>query len=205
MNLKKGMKDFWNLLWKDDSFKGWVFSIAFIFLFIKFIFFPVLSLATGTSLPLAIVESCSMYHKGGFFSDTDSWWESHGGKYDSFSIEEEEFDEFSMRKGFTKGDILFIVGADPEKLDVGDIIIFVADQKNPIIHRIVDIKTENGTRIFSTLGDNNPQQLHFEESIFEDRLVGKAAFKVAPHLGWVKLLFYEWKRPISERGFCDEN
>ena len=36
-------------------------------------------------------------------------------------------------------------------------------------------------------------------------LVGRAAFKLAPYFGWVKLVFYDWKKPVEERGFCDEN
>ena len=73
MQLKEGLtkfwKKFWFMLWKDDSLKGWIFSIIFLFIFIKFIFFPILSLVTGTYLPLAIVESCSMYHEGNFLSN----------------------------------------------------------------------------------------------------------------------------------------
>jgi translation elongation factor EF-1alpha len=42
-------------------------------------------------------------------------------------------------KGFNKGDILLIIRANPEKLKVGDIIIFNAEQTNPVIHRIVSI------------------------------------------------------------------
>ena len=91
------------------------------------------------------------------------------------------------------------------KLEVGDIIVFSASQTNPIIHRIIEIKESNGVRVFSTLGDNNQGQLSFEKEISEEQLVGKATFKVAPYLGWVKLIFYDWQKPESERGFCNEN
>src|SRR3989344_2362668 len=106
-NKKNLFQKFWFLLWKDNSVKGWIFSIIFLFLFIKFIFFPVLSLLTGTSLPLAIVESCSMYHEGGLFSIFDSWWKEHEVKYGVFGVSQEEFNEFPLKKGFNKGDILF--------------------------------------------------------------------------------------------------
>ncbi len=209
MGLRKDVKNLWKklwfILWKDDSLKGWLFSLVFLFLFIKLIFFPGLSLVTGTSLPLAIVESCSMYHQGNIFSSFDSWWERHDEKYSEFSINELDFQEFLLNNGFNKGDILFIVGADPKKLEEGDIIIFNANQRNPIIHRIVDIKNVNGKRIFSTIGDNNNGQLTFENEITEEMIVGKAAGRVAPYLGWVKLIFYDWKKPTEERGFCDEN
>ncbi len=202
--LKELLGKFWFLLWKDDSLKGWIFSIVFLFIFIKFIFFPGLSLITGTSLPLAVVESCSMYHQGNILSNFDAWWQRHEKKYSVFIINQLDFQDFTMKNGFNKGDILFIVRADPKTLKQGDIIIFNVNQKNPVIHRIIGIKeTENG-RIFSTIGDNNNGQLDFEQKITENMLVGKAAFKVAPYLGWIKLVFYEWQKPASEKGFCSE-
>ena len=47
---KKFWKKFWFIVWKDDSLKGWIISIIFLFVVIKFIFFPLLNLATGTTL-----------------------------------------------------------------------------------------------------------------------------------------------------------
>ncbi|MBU4308863.1 MAG: signal peptidase I [Nanoarchaeota archaeon] len=200
-------RKFWNLLWKDESLKGWIFSIIFLFVFIKFIFFPVLNLATGTELPLAIVESCSMYHKGNVFSNFDNWWGKHDSKYSVFSIDQNKFSDFTFRRGFSKGDILFIIRAKPEKLEVGDVIIFDArpNYPNPLIHRIINIKQEDGNFVFSTIGDNNNGQLSVEKEIPEDTLVGKAVFRIAPFIGWGKLIFYDWRNPLSERGFCEEN
>ncbi len=207
MKIKEIWKKFWNLLWKDDSWKGWLFSIVVLFIFIKFIFFPVLGLLTGTTLPLAIVESCSMYHDGNLLSSFDGWWQTHEGKYNELNITQKEFSDFKMRRGFNKGDILFILGANPDKLKVGDIIIFSANQKIPIIHRIISIREDSSTgeKIFSTEGDNNNGQLPAEREIRENQLIGKAVFKLAPYLGWVKLIFFEYQKPSSERGFCEEN
>jgi signal peptidase I len=201
---KRFWKRFWEIVWKDDSFKGWIISLVFLFVIIKFIFFPLLSLATGTSLPLAIVESCSMYHSGNVFGNFDNWWDRHDSKYEQISIDKTEFSDFSLRKGFSKGDILFIIRAKPEKLEIGDIIIFNAGEKNPVIHRIISIKQENGKYIFSTMGDNNNGQLSVEKEITEDKLVGKAVVKLVPFLGWGKLIFYEHSRIESQRGFCKE-
>lgn len=203
--VKKFLKKFWFLLWKDESIKGWIFSILVLFLFIKFIFFPGLSLITGTSLPLAIVESCSMYHGGNLFSDFDEWWSRQEIKYSPFEIDKEEFRNSLFKKGLNKGDILFIVGANPEKLEIGDVIIFDAGQQNPIIHRIVSIKEEDGSYVFSTIGDNNQGQLNFEKNIKEEQIIGKAALKLVPSLGWVKLIFFEHLKSPNERGFCTEN
>jgi len=204
-DIKKLWKKFWFLLWKDDSLKGWIFSILFLFLFIKFIFFPVLNLATGTSLPLAIVESCSMYHDGNLLSNFGEWWNRHESKYSGFIINDLDFQDFRFKNGLNKGDILFVIGTNPEKLKVGDVIIFEANQKNPVIHRIIKIENKNGERIFSTIGDNNNGQLSVEKEIQENQIIGKAVFKIAPCLGWGKLIFFEHLRPASERGLCEEN
>ena len=212
--IKKGFKKFWFLLWKDNSIKGWLFSLIFLFVFIKFIFFPLLNLVTGTTLPLAIVESCSMYHQGNILSDFSSWFDRHAAKYSALDIAKTEFQSFILKKGFSKGDILFIVGANPDKLKVGDIILFNSGSSNtPVIHRIVKIEEQNGERIFSTIGDNNNQMLTpennpgrvDERTITEEQLVGRAVFRLAPGLGWVKLIFFEGSRSASERGFCKEN
>lgn len=212
MNLKRGKADikklwkkFWFLLWKDDSLKGWIFSIIFIFVFIKFLFFPFLSLATGTVLPLAIVESCSMYHDGNLLSNYGEWWDRHEGKYSKFEIEKNMFKDFILKNGFNKGDILFILGTKAEKLEVGDVVIFEASASNPVIHRIIEIGNVNGNLVFSTIGDNNGGQLSFEKNINSEQIIGKAVFKIFPYVGWIKLIFFEVNKPISEKGFCNEN
>lgn len=206
-DIKKFFKKFWFVVWKDDSFKGWIISILFLFIVIKFIFFPLLSLTTGTALPLAIVESCSMYHDGNLLSDFDAWWLRHDEKYTAFDITQSEFEDFTFKNGFNKGDILFILGTKPENIKIGDVIIFNANAQNPLIHRVIDIRHdgESSRYVFSTIGDNNNGQLSVEKTIDEDQLVGKAVFKLAPYLGWAKLVFYEPQRSPSEKGFCNEN
>ncbi|HKL24116.1 MAG TPA: signal peptidase I [Candidatus Nanoarchaeia archaeon] len=199
---KDFLDKFWFIVWKDDSFRGWIISILFIFLVIKFVFFPLVSFVAGTSLPLAIVESCSMHHDGNMFSDFDKWWVNNGDKYERFNINKLEFEDFKLKRGFTKGDILFITGADPEKLEKGDIIVFNAGRNRPVIHRIVNIENTSKGYYFSTLGDNNPVQLSSEKRISEDEIIGKASFRIAPYLGWVKLVFYEPLRTDSEKGVC---
>jgi len=205
--IKKFLDKLWFHVWKDNSVKGWIVTIIFLFVVIKFMFFPLMSLATGTVLPLAIVESCSMYHDGNIASNFDKWWERHDEKYSEFEITKNEFENYKFSNGFNKGDILFIVGANPEKIKIGDVIIFNAQKSNPLIHRVIEIKTnyETGEKTFSTIGDNNNGQLSVETNIKENQLVGKAIFKPAPYLGWVKLIFYEPQRSVYERGFCEEN
>ncbi len=206
-NLKKYWSKFWFIVWKDNSVKGWLISIIFLFVVIKFIFFPILNLVTGTSLPLAIVESCSMYHKGNLFSDFDAWWNRHDEKYLDFNININDFENYKFKNGFNKGDILFIVGTDLGKIKKGDIIIFDAGKQNPLIHRVVDIETdlETSEKSFSTIGDNNNGQLSVEKDIKENQIIGRAVFKLVPYIGWVKLIFFEANRVSNEKGFCHEN
>jgi len=199
---KKYWENFWFVFWKDNTFKGWVISIIFLFILIKGLFFPILEITTGTQLPLVIVESCSMYHDGNLATNFDEWWENNQEKYSEFKIEKSKFQEFALKKGFNKGDILFITKADPKKLQAGDVIIFDANYRNPIIHRIISIESTNSEKIFSTIGDNNNGQLTIEKQITEEQLIGKASVKLIPYMGWIKLIFFEKLKPVSERGFC---
>ncbi|MCK4647655.1 signal peptidase I [Candidatus Pacearchaeota archaeon] len=215
--IKKFWKKFWFMLWKDDSLKGWIFSIIFLFVFIKFIFFPILGLVTGTALPLAIVESCSMHHAGTIFSNYNNWWERHEEKYEALNIIKKDFQGGlfnKFRRGFTKGDILLLIKAKPEKLKIGDIIAFNSGTRNiPVIHRIINIKEKDGELTFTTIGDNNAQSLTSSNNVFgvderkikSEQLVGKAVLRIVPYLGWGKLVFFEHLKPKSERGICKEN
>ena len=195
---KKYLKDFWFIVWKDDSFRGWILSIIFLFIIIKFIFFPILNLTTGTSLPLAIVESCSMYHEGNLFSNFDKWWIDHSAKYAPFFINKLDFQDYNFKNGFNKGDILFIIGVKPEKINIGDVLVFNAARRD-IIHRVIEINFNKETRsyTFSTIGDNNNVQLPIETNIKENQIVGRAVFKLVPYAGWVKLAVVDiWSKLV---------
>lgn len=205
-NQKRGLKEFWHWLWHSESWLSYVVFLIIVFILIKFILLPGLGLIFGTKLPLAIVESCSMYHEGNLFSNQDKWFGFWQEKYSKFNITQEDFSTYKMKKGFNKGDLLVIRGVDPDKLRVGDIIIFNSGYRStPIIHRIVEITETNGQRTFATMGDHNPGQIPYEKEISEEQIIGKAVFKLAPYLGWIKLIFYEPSRTPSERGFCKNN
>ncbi|MBI3334072.1 S26 family signal peptidase [Candidatus Pacearchaeota archaeon] len=194
------LKRFWNFL-KEDTWQSWLVSLVLIVIVIKLVFFPLLSLLTGTSLPLVVVESCSMYHATGF----ESWWNSNSVWYEEHNITKEDFEDFPFKNGLNKGDIIIVLGDhNPE---VGEIIIFTpntnARAAYPIIHRVI-----TDFRI-STKGDNNREQLTGnnnlqgvdETLIGRDRLVGKAVARI-PIVGWVKLIFFEPLKPRDLRGLC---
>ncbi len=186
--MRNYLKPFWNYL-KKDTWDSWIVSLILIIIFIKLIFFPLLSLVTGTPLPLVVVESCSMFHSSSF----DTWWDQNSAYYESIEIDKSIFSEFPMKSGLNKGDIIFIWGHSPPKL--GDIIVFEADTKHPVIHRVINLSP------LSTKGDNNAGQLEVERGISQNKIMGKSAVKI-PLLGWIKLIFFEPFKPQNQRGLC---
>jgi signal peptidase I len=185
------LKSFWKFL-KKDSWASFAITLLLAFVIIKFIFFPGLSLITGTSLPLVIVESCSMYHHDNGFENT---FESD--VYSDYGLSLDDTSNWIFQNGFSKGDVIFVVAA--KNIEVGDVIIFNAGAQYPLIHRVVGADDS-----YSTKGDNyktNDKQLNGEKSISEEQLIGKALFKV-PFIGWTKLIFFERGRDPRERGFC---
>ena len=207
-DFKKFWQKFWFVVWKDESFRGWLLSIIFLVILIKCVLIPLVSLTMGLGFwgnPLVIVESCSMYHENGVFSNFEGWWERHEFKYFAEGISKETFSNFNFKNGFNKGDILLVSRVNPEKIKVGDVIIFESDGGNPIIHRVMSVKFSDEKYIFSTMGDNNNGQLQTEKSIDEDRVVGRPSAILLPYAGWIKLIFFENLKPNSERGFCSEN
>jgi signal peptidase I len=205
----------WRWIWDSNSVFSWIVALILIFVFVKFIFFPSLSLVMGTSLPLAGVESSSMDHQivdDGFgrlslcgkiyhtsqkeWMNFNEYWEECGEWYSSRDISKEDFSKFSLKNGFRKGDIIIVWGRFTPKL--GDVVIFKPNSESiaprPIIHRIVDI--EDG--VIQTKGDHNPTQLTLdnnalrtdETNIDESQIIGKAVFRI-PYLGWVKIWFVD--------------
>ncbi len=181
-------KKSWDFLWNDESIVGWLVSLVVIFLFIKFVFFPGLSFVLNTNLPLVVVESESMSHHAFIFGEFDSWWEDNNQWYGSRNINKADAKKWSLKSGLEKGDIAVVVGYGDSDPKIGDVIVFNADQRHPIIHRVVDIKSVNGVNVFSTKGDNNPDQLSIDKNITHDKIIGRAVIKI-PKFGWIKLIF----------------
>jgi len=209
MQIKNKIKKSWNWVWHSDSIWSWIVALAIIYIVIKFIFFPGLSLLFGTSLPLAGVESSSMDHQiarddhnilnlCGKIKDENSidfnqYWETCGNWYEENNITKEQFSEFPLKDGFKKGDIIIVWGRFKPK--IGDIIVFKVNPGStaprPIIHRIVSID-EQGT--IQTKGDHNAKQLTSSNNIYktdetkisQDQIIGKAIMKI-PLFGWPKI------------------
>jgi signal peptidase I len=196
IKVKGTLKKTWDFLWKSNSVWSWLIDLILVFLIVKFIFFPLFSLILFTPLPFVIIESDSMHHSGNF----NEWYNRFGGWYENNDITKQEILEWPYKNGLDKGDIIIVLGKEPQEYEVGEVIIFKTKfQNTPIIHRVVEI--EQGEEfIFSTKGDNNQGQLiyfgfNIEKEIKQENVLGKAAFKI-PYLGWIKLAFVELFRSV---------
>lgn len=180
------LKKTWHFLWENESWLSWAACLIIAFLLIKFVFFPFMGLLFSSSLPFVIVESSSMEHNQPF----DEWWNLSGEWYEQNNITKDQFETWSLKNGFDKGDIIIVIGKKDYK--IGDVIVFKSLQPRPVIHRIVKVKPE-GT--FDTKGDANSKQLTPENSvgkvdefgIEKGQIIGKAAGRI-PKLGMIKLV-----------------
>ncbi len=184
-NIKKILKKTWHFIWEDDSLLSWIVNIILAFILIKFIVYPGLGFILTTSHPVVAVVSGSMEHNGNF----DNWWQSHEKYYKELDISKEDFIKYSFKNGFNKGDIMVLKGVSPEKLEIGNVIVYTIGGKDPIIHRVVK-KWYNDSYYFQTKGDNVAIVQRFEQEINEKQVIGKALFRI-PYLGYIKIWFVE--------------
>lgn len=225
------LKKIWYFIWESNSIWSWLVNVVLAYVLIKFIVYPGLGFLLQTSHPIVAVVSSSMEHKSipkcaqtNNFSGDDCvlyvyemcgkvykekknfgfeeyWSECSKWYLDNTPINKELFSKFSMKNGFNKGDIIILFGKKPEKLEIGDIIVFIGHRESPradpIIHRIVSIK-KNGEMVFQTKGDNNQKQINGcidsictdETDIRKKQIIGKAIIKI-PYLGYIKIWFVE--------------
>jgi|SRR3989344_3823088 len=203
-NFKKVMRKLWWFLWKDDSLLSWIVNIILAFVLVKFLIYPGIGFLLGTTHPVVAVVSGSMDHglnKGeicgitpedyqGSFND---YWIACGAYYDKIGITKEMFNEYRFKNGFNKGDIMFLKGSSLKDIEVGDVIVFDGNLKDPIIHRVVRKYVDNDAYFLQTKGDHNRDSNIGlkEDKIGEERIIGKAFFRI-PFLGWVKILAVEF-------------
>ncbi|MFT4312727.1 MAG: signal peptidase I [Candidatus Woesearchaeota archaeon] len=222
-SLKKQLQKFWQFYWYEDSPASWIVNIVVALLVIQFLFYPGLSLLLQTPVPLVAVVSESMEHRSvgnclQYFSDgqclrRDSsyaicgveverrqqfdlgeYWQFCGEWYEQKDISLQDFSRFYLSNGFNRGDVMLIRSKAPENIDVGEIIIFLSGDGIPIIHRVVDVRMENGEYVFQTKGDHNSDSIRSgprqEVSISYDQYLGSAMFRI-PLAGYVKI-FATW-------------
>jgi signal peptidase I len=190
-DIKRVLKKLWHFIWEEDSLLSWIVNVILAFVLIKFIIYPGLGLLLGTSYPVVAVVSGSMEHDGMF----EQWWQSQEMFYQTLGITKEKFLGFKFRNGFNTGDIMVLNGVNAEDIKVGDVIVYRTNKPDPVIHRVVRINYENGKYYFQTKGDHNRGSSEDEKSIEEERIIGKAFFRI-PLLGWIKIGFVELLRLI---------
>ncbi|MFH1683084.1 MAG: signal peptidase I [Candidatus Woesearchaeota archaeon] len=210
MRFKSALKKTWNFLWHSDSIWSWLANVVIAFIMIRFVVYPLLGLLFATSFPIVAVVSESMEHglhnqqicgayQEDFKESFNSYWTKCGLWYEQRNLTQQEFKKFRFQNGFDKGDIILIRGTPPEKLKVGDVIIFQGDKPQPIIHRIVKKWQEDGRYYFQTKGDHNQDSINGqwgETKITEERILGKGVLRI-PYLGWIKIVFVEAVGPLG--------
>ncbi len=206
--MKPVLKKVWHFIWVDESVLSWLVNVVLAFVIIKFLVYPGMGFALGTSHPIVAVVSGSMEHDGSF----DEWWNSNalchnqtGNRevactqaehYSGYGISREEFKRFRFSNGFDRGDLMLLVGSRSDSIAIGDVLVFSRSETDPVIHRVVRAWEDESTQVyyFRTKGDHNTRSYAGgninEISIHEDRLIGRAVLRL-PYLGWIKIIFVE--------------
>lgn len=168
------LKKAWDWFWLDDSFLSWLANVVVAFISIKYVFYPLLALILGTSLPVVAVISGSMEHnpQNGVLCGTQEtdFWDACGRFYEERNISQQQFSEFIFPDGFNRGDVMMIHRATPQHTEIGDVLVFQTNKPYPVIHRIVDISYENGERIYTTKGDHNEDIIR-EYALLDQRMM----------------------------------
>ena len=107
----------------------------------------------------------------------------------------------SMEPQIHKGDLLFVMGVEPENIKSGtiadkdgDIIVFNAQGLwhsapiEPIVHRVINKYQIGDTWYFETKGDANA--ISDQEAVPESRIIGVVVGGI-PYIGWVKIFLTE--------------
>ena len=100
----------------------------------------------------------------------------------------------SMEPNIYIGDIVVIKKCSPKKIEVNDIIEYQV-RNNSIIHRVIDIKEQDGKLSFVTKGDNNNK---IDSNIVkESQIIGKVIYRVK-YLGYPAVWMYSLQHVSRE-------
>jgi signal peptidase I len=145
---------------------------------IAWLVYQLLSMATGTALPIVSVVSDSMYHTSHF----DNWWSGSQTLYAAYNISEARFKTFLAPNGLSRGDLLVVIKPDNPK--IGDIMIYNKFGSDfTIVHRLVAIRED----AYIVKGDNNRAA---DPPVAKEYVVGKVILAV-PLLGYPRLLLHQ--------------
>jgi len=102
----------------------------------------------------------------------------------------------SMEPALRVGDLVVIKGMNPDDISVGHITVFYVpghygEDSYRIVHRVVNIISEEGTLGFETKGDNNPSSDFYRWGyIPESHIVGMVKYRV-PYVGYLAIKLRE--------------
>jgi len=88
--------------------------------------------------------------------------------------------EQSIATSIAQGDIVMISETSPDSISEGDIILSKDGTAN-VLHRVVEIKNQEGSPIYITRG--NDKSISDSDYVHYNRVVGKVAFTI-PKIGW---------------------
>lgn len=92
----------------------------------------------------------------------------------------------SMEPSFERGDVVIVKEVPTETLEVNDVIRYRRSTFD-LVHRIIEIREENGSQVYITKGDNVGRP---DPPVSADRISGKVVF-VLPKVGWPSLWIRE--------------
>lgn len=117
---------------------------------VALIIINIASAAMGTGTPFIAVTTGSMIHDATTPTNHMKWMLDQG-------FTEQQVQSFPLSGGFNPGDAIIVLGARPEDIRAGDVIVFHQKQYDmPIIHRVYNITQREGEYYFFTKGDHNP-------------------------------------------------
>lgn len=91
----------------------------------------------------------------------------------------------SMDPIIQKGDLVVMQKTDIEDIEIGDVIQYQLEDIQ-VVHRIIDVKYDEGVRYYVTKGDANNSE--DASPVLESQVRGKLAFRI-PFIGWPTLIF----------------
>jgi signal peptidase len=115
----------------------------------------------------------------------------------------------SMEPSYSKGDLLFLSGEEPNDINFGDVIVFdargvwLSPPAEPVVHRVVNVTFYGGIWWYMTKGDANilPDQWSYQPEgefnpfidprwIPQTKIIGKVIGCI-PFIGWIKIILTE--------------
>lgn len=78
----------------------------------------------------------------------------------------------SMRPLLRDGDTLLVVPVNARQVQVGDVLLFISDQGQALVHRVIRVHNENGELAFSIRGD---RALASDGRITQEQVLGRVS------------------------------